>query len=181
MGLGKSQKKKIAWQSKTKNGTYLAMQYNTVQWPMHQFNSIGCRVFCRHGAWNFTWGFLAWGFMWGFFLFESRSESRNSRGIHVRTTGEVPVIERKHAKRPKPRPRPMTKESKWASCASSWEYYTIAINYQRNSPDKPPPETSVATVPGGDIAPWVQRPHDDMWMPLWICSQEKAHVSGEIY
>ena len=22
---------------------------------------------------------------------------------------------------------------------------------------------------------------DDMWMPLWICSQEKAHVSGEIY
>ena len=27
----------------------------------------------------------------------------------------------------------------------------------------------------------VQRPHDDMWMPLWICSQEKARVSGEIY
>ena len=20
-----------------------------------------------------------------------------------------------------------------------------------------------------------QRPHDDMWMPLWICLQEKAH------
>ena len=26
-----------------------------------------------------------------------------------------------------------------------------------------------------------ERSHDDMWMPLWICSQEKAHVSGEIY
>ena len=26
----------------------------------------------------------------------------------------------------------------------------------------------------------LQRPHDDMWMPLWICLQEKAHVAGKI-
>ena len=46
---------------------------------------------------------------------------------------------------------------------------------------QPPPETSVTTVAGGAIAPRAQRPHGDMWMPLWICSQEKAHVPGEIY
>ena len=28
--------------------------------------------------------------------------------------------------------------------------------------------------------PEPETPHGDMWMPLWICLQEKAHVAGEI-
>ena len=29
-------------------------------------------------------------------------------------------------------------------------------------------KSAIKTFPG--IAPWAQRPHDDTWMPLWICS-----------
>ena len=47
-------------------------------------------------------------------------------------------------------------------------------------PNIPEAGISVATVPGGDIAPREQRPHDDMWVPLWISLQEKARVAEEI-